>query len=210
MPILRKIMKLSEFRQNYEDVAVGALASISAALEFMTNKNKDAKSYREEQTPILAYCNLFKLPESTNIELGGEACDFDAIISKEGDGSTRTLEVVQASSTDFHKTREFIAGERLVQTPEEIHEKVKQEPTAEKLADAIVAAINKKISKNYGDTRTLIVSISGEETHEDDKLILASIDLVKSKIGSNKFDGIYLVELSRRKCFEINMQNIKY
>ena len=109
------------------------------------------------------------------------------------------LEVVQALPKDEHVVRHaLVKGAMNMEQRELVMKQLQSFP------QPIVEAINKKHKHAYADKRVLLVSVTGEHTYEDDKLINEWLPRIRAETILGNFSGIYLVETARYKIFQIH------
>lgn len=185
-------MKVSEYIHEYEQEANNILnGGIASVGRFLCHKDRANKLFRDEATAIYSFLKSPKIPGETEIVVGGEAQDFDARV---GDV---ILEVVRALPTGDHLIRNSLAqggkGEKSFQ--------IRDEFTPMRLQALIVDAIKSKHAKHYADRRTLLVSINGEDSQEEDVLINEAIQGVRQETCIGNFSAIWLVESSRFTCY---------
>lgn len=195
-------MTVDEFLKQFSSESERIVNDIFEYIDYIKQKNRDYKSMREEHIPIRAYIRCKGVHGNAILELGGEAHDFDAkIISNDRVARyEEILEVTQALPEKEHVIRHALTGNGI--TTLKMHDlAIKQ---IESFPKPIIDAINKKNKKRYADNRILLVSVAGEYTFENDKLINQWIPIIRKETTLGDFLEIFLVETARYKIFKIH------
>lgn len=194
-------MKVNDFFKICDNEAERIANDIFEYVDFILHKNRKYKAMGEEYIPLRAYLKRKNIPLDAGIELGGEAHDFDAIITYKESGEERIaiIEIVQALPVGEHLVRMAVAKGKM-------DEKMRLEEWKQlgSFPQPIIDAINKKHEKMYADKRTLLVSVIGEHTFEDNELINGWIADVQTKTELGNFSEIYLVETARSLIFKVH------
>ncbi|MCP1289677.1 hypothetical protein NK214_05680 [Chromobacterium sp. S0633] len=187
-------MNVSDFKVQYEQQAHSILSGgLDSLVSFLTHKSKDAKQFRDELTAIYGFVRTTNVPESCDIKIGGEAENFDAQI-----GGT-ILVVVRALPDNAHEIRRQVAHGS---APESLYTS-RASYSSEKLALMLLNALQKKQGKHYSDTRTLLISVDGEDTQEDDELVSNAIVIFRQTATIEPFTAVWMVESGRRIAFRL-------
>ncbi|WP_335915586.1 hypothetical protein [Shewanella algae] len=194
-------MKVKEFLENFSAQSQRIANDIFEYIDFLSHKKRDYKNIREEQIPLLAYIKCKKIPHDADMELGGEAHDFDAkfIYSLGNVRVTQTVEIVQALPMGEHEVRLALVHGKM-----DVSMRLKEYEQLRSFPKPIIDAINKKHQKNYADKRVLLVSVIGEHTYEDDALIKSWIPEIRRNTFLGNFTEIFLAETARSVMFKIH------
>jgi hypothetical protein len=163
-----------------------------------SEKKRDYKYFREEHIPIYAFLRHFNVDQNAVLYLGGEKESWDARVVGPDD-SEKIIEITQAVARDTHLFRQ--ESTRNLVLP--LEARTQHQRVIDSFPTPIINAIAKKHEKKYAERRTLLVSVMGEYTHEDDFVIEEWIRTVRLASHVGNFNNIYLVELARRKLFQI-------
>ena len=194
-------MTVQEFLEKFSAESQRIVNDIFEYIDYTKQKTRGYKSMREEHIPIRAYILRKAIPKKAILNLGGESHDFDAKIiwNDETERYEEILEVIQALPEKEYVIRHALVDG--IKTLEEYNISIKQ---IESFPQSIIDAINKKHKKIYADKRILLVSVAGEYTYEDDKLINQWIPIIRKKTILGNFLEIFLVETARYKIFKIH------
>jgi hypothetical protein len=201
MPTAASSTSVQEFLDQFSATSERIANDLIEYLGFLKHSKREYKSIREEHIPIRAYLLREGIPLDAIIELGGEAHPFDAKIrlANVAEEDSIVLEVVQALPVNEHRVRHALVKGRM---DEELRELEKEQLQSFPLP--IIEAIRKKHSRSYADKRVLLVSVTGEHTGEDDKLIEEWIQVTRQNTSLGKFVAIFLVETARYKLFKLH------
>jgi hypothetical protein len=186
------VMTIDEFRVMIMELAQARMG-LTAYRDYLRQKTRPDKYLREEYLPILAVVDHRQLPGSEQIELGDEKQGWDARI-----GGTALFEVVQALPEKEYEIRKAVAAGQAGPAMQFAHASDHVQ-----FPEVIVRAIDSKHAKNYTDQRTLIVSFDGDYSLEDDEVIRGWVQAVQQRTTRGAFQEILLVELARRKVYEL-------
>jgi hypothetical protein len=186
------VMTIDEFRAMIMEMAQARMG-LSAYRDYVQQTTRPDKYLREEYLPILAVVDHLRLPGSEQIELRDEKEEWDARI-----GGTALFEVVQALPEKEYEIRKAVGAGQARPAMQFAHAGDHLQ-----FPEAIVRAIDSKHAKNYADERTLIVSFDGDYSFENDGVIRGWVQAVRKRAKLGRFKEILLVELARRKVFEL-------
>lgn len=194
-------MKVREFLDNFSEESQRIVDDVLEYADFLLHKGKKHKTMREEHIPIRAYLRRKDIPMDSDIELGGEAHDFDAIVTYGDSGAEKKeiIEIVQAMPTE-----EYLIRRALVHGEMNVEMRIKELNQFDSFPQPIIDAINKKHQKRYADKRILLVSVIGEHTFEDDVRVASWVPEIQRATELGNFSEIYLVETARYLIFKIH------
>jgi len=112
-------------------------------------------------------------------------------------GSEALFEVVQALPEAEHEIRRQLLGG----VPPFVYTEHAQDHV--QFRQVIIDAIELKHSKDYTDSRTLIVAFDGDYSFEMDENVHRWVAAVREKTRRGAFKEILLVEVARRKVFPV-------
>ncbi|WP_157774941.1 hypothetical protein [Melittangium boletus] len=194
-------MKVKEFLDRFNEESQRIVSDIFEYSKFILHKDRKYKTIREEHIPLRAYLVRKDISPDAEIELGGEAHDFDAMVTYGVAGAEQKeiIEVVQAVPAGEH-----IVRQALIQGEMSVEMRIEESKQLNAFPWPIIDAIKKKHNKMYADKRVLLVSVTGEHTLEDDEIIESWIPDIQAATMLGNFSEIYLVETARYIIFKIH------
>ncbi|WP_282275492.1 hypothetical protein [Stenotrophomonas sp. PS02297] len=168
--------------------------------DFTLESNRHYKYWRTEWLGIKAYLSWLGYSDEDTIELGFEIDRLDARVRRENKPDI-LIEVTQALPKNAHLVRHAIV--RHGRLPPDFRLRTLHQKGVDAFPDPIINAIADKHEKVYPIGTTLLVTVLGEYTGEDDAVINAWIEEVRLRIQIGKFSAIYLVEIARSRIFKI-------
>jgi hypothetical protein len=192
-------MTVKDFITHHDNVGERLCNDLPAYIDYWrSEKKRDYKYFREEHIPIYAFLQHFKVHQDAVLYLGSEKETWDARVVQP-DESEVIIEITQAVTPDNHLFRQQSTSTLVLP----LEARTRHQRAIDSFPAPIVKAIAKKHGKKYAERRTLLISVMGEYTDEDDSVIDEWIREVRLVSHLGNFNDIYLVELARKKLFQI-------
>lgn len=193
-------MKVADFLEEDRTAAQRFLNDLALFKELRDGMKREHKARREEYFALIGYIKRKPISPDLDMELGGEAHDFDAkfINKSKGAISEEVVEVVQALPSNEHKVRIARAKGRF--TPQMLTDDLDD---LHSFPSPIIDAINRKHQKRYSDERTLLVSVRGDYTYESDQVIEGWMPEIRALTKLGGFTAIYIVEPDRPALYRV-------
>ena len=166
---------------------------------FLKQEYRAYKFTREEDLPMLAFLRYYDIDPDAEIIPGREGAPIDFQIIH-NDGSIMEIEVTQAVPLAAYRYRHAMADFPF-KLP--LHQRTLHQIAKDQFPKPIIEAINRKHENNYQNNPILLVSIQGDYTDEDDAIIEKWIPWIREKSHLKRFSHIFLIELARRKVFQL-------
>lgn len=192
-------MKVVTFLEKLSEGASLICNPLSIA-DFILESDRHYKYWRTEWLGIKAYLSWLGYSDEDTIELGFEIGRLDARVRRENKPDI-LIEVTQALPKNAHIVRHAIV--RHGGLPPDFRLRTLHQKGVDAFPDPIISAVADKHEKVYPTGTTLLVTVLGEYTGEDDAVINAWIEDVRLRIQVGKFSAIYLIEIARSRIFKI-------
>lgn len=184
-------MNVAVFKQAINEM-VNERIGLTEFASYLKHESREDKQLREEMLAVSAIVKHRALDDDAEIEIGGEKHSYDACVAGE------LIEITQALPKYEHEIRKAIAT-----GPTTPSQYIKHARDQFQFPDALIEAINKKHTKHYADTRTLVVVLDGDYSYEEDSIIEGWIAEIRQKTNRGSFQYVLLVERGRMKAFDV-------